>query len=169
MVEPQVPIADITKKLALVSAQWRSNLTELHALQEKAVELQKAFDEQSLDEDQVKFKELLKESQVLAQLVKQYESTLEVVMSKFRAQTNLAQRERQETRKDIERMLEEERKENALLRMENTRLADYLSRSVQVMRQAISIDDESDVSRLVSGLAKENETLRTMLIASLKQ
>nr|KAJ3421244.1 hypothetical protein HK105_004129 [Polyrhizophydium stewartii] len=64
-------------------------------------------------------------------------------------------------------MLEEERAENAQLRLENARLAEHLARCVQTMRDAANADEEAEVAMLVAGLAKENETLRSMLIASL--
>ncbi|OAJ44899.1 hypothetical protein BDEG_28082 [Batrachochytrium dendrobatidis JEL423] len=143
------------------------NITELNRLQEKAVELQEAFVTYTPNEERIRFRDLQRENQVLSQLVKQYESTLEIIMSKFRSQTHLIQQERQELRDNTDRILDQERTENELLREENTRLTEHLGKCIQVMREASSANDEADVAMLVAGLAKENETLRAMLIASL--
>nr|KAJ3421243.1 hypothetical protein HK105_004128 [Polyrhizophydium stewartii] len=93
-------VEELYAKLQLLSEQWRQNTSELGQLQEKAAELQAAVPalakggEQALapyaptkDDDRIRFKELQKENRILSQLVKQHESTLEVVMSKFRLQT----------------------------------------------------------------------------------
>ncbi|KAI8851729.1 hypothetical protein BC829DRAFT_112748 [Chytridium lagenaria] len=44
--------------------------------------------------------ELVKENRILNQLIKQYESTMEVIMAKFRAQTSLIQKEKHTLQSD---------------------------------------------------------------------
>ncbi|KAH6583685.1 hypothetical protein BASA60_001330 [Batrachochytrium salamandrivorans] len=160
-------MADLNRKLLHLSTQWQDNLAEINRLRNKADELQEAFTSFKPNEERIRFRRLQKENQVLSQLVKQYESTLEVIMGKFRTQTNLIQQERMALRADAEKMLHDERNENAMLRIENTRLAEHLDQCAHVMREVSSSNDEADVAMLVAGLAKENETLRSMLIASL--
>ncbi|KAH6576614.1 hypothetical protein BASA62_001308 [Batrachochytrium salamandrivorans] len=152
-------MADLNRKLLHLSTQWQDNLAEINRLRNKADELQEAFTSFKPNEERIRFRRLQKENQVLSQLVKQYESTLEVIMGKFRTQTNLIQQERMALRADAEKMLHDERK--------NTRLAEHLDQCAHVMREVSSSNDEADVAMLVAGLAKENETLRSMLIASL--
>ncbi|TPX71513.1 hypothetical protein SpCBS45565_g01042 [Spizellomyces sp. 'palustris'] len=109
-----------------------------------------------------RYAELQKENQLLNQLIKQYESTLEIVMSKFRSQAQSIQKEKRELQLKLERTLEEERAINTTLRTENTTLQEQLDSCIRVIREAVSMD-EVDMDMVVSGMAKENETLRQML------
>ncbi|KAJ3196155.1 hypothetical protein HK101_009895 [Irineochytrium annulatum] len=86
-----------------------------------------------------KYSELLKENRLLNQLIKQYESTLEVIMAKFRVQTAL--------QIEWSRNLDQERQENSRLRLENVRLSERLDESVNVIRMAIEADDETELAR----------------------
>ncbi|KAH6584354.1 hypothetical protein BASA61_007519 [Batrachochytrium salamandrivorans] len=141
-------MADLNRKLLHLSTQWQDNLAEINRLRNKADELQEAFTSFKPNEERIRFRRLQKENQVLSQL-------------------NLIQQERMALRADAEKMLHDERNENAMLRIENTRLAEHLDQCAHVMREVSSSNDEADVAMLVAGLAKENETLRSMLIASL--
>lgn len=93
-------------------------------------------------DDATKVLELVKENRTMNQLLKQYESTLEIIMSKFRAQTSAIYAEKQSILDEAGRLLEQERTENRKLREENLRLTEQLDESTEVIRRALhSMDD----------------------------
>ncbi|KAI8813585.1 hypothetical protein BJ742DRAFT_672528, partial [Cladochytrium replicatum] len=112
-----------------------------------------------------RFSELHKENQLLNQLIKQYESTLEVVMGKFRAQTQNIARDKQELHAQLERAVEEERFEKDQLRLQNLILQEQVDSCFRIIREAVRADEEEEekAGAFVSSMMNENETLRTML------
>ncbi|KAI8907015.1 hypothetical protein DFJ77DRAFT_514149 [Powellomyces hirtus] len=109
-----------------------------------------------------RYVELQKENQLLNQLIKQYESTLEVVMGKFRTQAQMIQKEKHDLQLKLEHALREERATILQLRGENTALQTHLGTCLNVMRDAVAVDD-TNLDMLLTGLVKENEGLRNML------
>ncbi|KAJ3322572.1 hypothetical protein HDV06_002949 [Boothiomyces sp. JEL0866] len=113
------------------------------------------------DENIIKYKQLQKENTVLNHLLKQYESTLDIIMKKFRLQTILIQKEKQSFKKDFLLKLEKEQMENEELRQENKELKEKLLNFVSITRELLKEDDETE--SLVVKLQTENETLRKIL------
>ncbi|KAJ3158483.1 hypothetical protein HDU86_002708 [Geranomyces michiganensis] len=111
---------------------------------------------------ETRYVELQKENQLLNQLIKQYESTLEVVMGKFRSQAQAIQKEKHDLQLKLERSLHDERQTISQLRGENTALQTQLGTCLNVMRQAVAVDDDN-VDVLLAGLVRENEGLREMM------
>ncbi|KAJ3279331.1 hypothetical protein HK104_001555 [Borealophlyctis nickersoniae] len=172
---------DTADKLSLLSTRLESNRDLIQSLQAQASALREQLldgqpssgggsgrDRGSVDfaDYDTRFAELQKENQLLNQTIKQYESTLEIVMSKFRAQTQTIQRERHEVQRQLERVLEDERQTNRALREENLVLQERLDTSLRVMREAVRVDEETDVNSLITSLASENENLRQLLTLS---
>ncbi|KAI8895486.1 hypothetical protein BC833DRAFT_601069 [Globomyces pollinis-pini] len=77
--------SEVKDELTTLLSNWKSNLSLLKELQHKAEDLELLTI--TPDESYLRYKELQKENNVLNLLLKQYESTLDVIMKKFRAQT----------------------------------------------------------------------------------
>ncbi|KAJ3117716.1 hypothetical protein HDU96_005846 [Phlyctochytrium bullatum] len=99
--------------------------------------------------------ELLKENRVLNQLIRQYEATLEVVMSKFRAQTSLIQREKKVLQDEWHANLLAARAENDSLRKENILLSEQLEESMKAIRQALQADEYPSAAAAESGVVPD--------------
>ncbi|KAI8822213.1 uncharacterized protein EV422DRAFT_619343 [Fimicolochytrium jonesii] len=110
-----------------------------------------------------RYLELQKENQILNQIIKQYETTLEVVMGKFRSQAQSIQKDKHEQKIRMERSLKDERGTITHLRAENATLRSHLGTCLNVMRQAVAAADDTDTDALLAGLSKENQGLREML------
>ncbi|KNC97919.1 uncharacterized protein SPPG_06909 [Spizellomyces punctatus DAOM BR117] len=162
----------IRETLELITSKWQATRVLVKELTARVNSLEQG-DPQKLGaqrepppfpfaEYDTRYAELQKENQLLNQLIKQYESTLEIVMSKFRSQAQSIQKEKRELQLKLERTLEEERAINTTLRTENKTLQEQLDSCMRVIREAVSVD-EVDMDMVVSGMAKENETLRQML------
>ncbi|KAJ3055225.1 hypothetical protein HK097_011108 [Rhizophlyctis rosea] len=167
---------DESDKLDLLTEQWQENRDLIRALQEQAKALRNEIitndttggpprERGPIDfaEFDTKYAELQKENQLLNQTIKQYETTLEIIMAKFRAQTQTIQKEKHDLQLQLESVLEEERQSNAILRKENTFLQERLDESLQVMRQAVRSDEDSNVEGFFTSLTQENESLREIL------
>ncbi|KAJ3121934.1 hypothetical protein HK100_012181 [Physocladia obscura] len=90
--------------------------------------------------------ELQRETRILNQLTKQYEATIEVIMSKFRLQTDMIQKEKERMKREAEMELAEERAANEELRRENIQLQIQLQHSVHVVREALLAYEQDDIS-----------------------
>ncbi|KAJ3282713.1 hypothetical protein HDU79_009703 [Rhizoclosmatium sp. JEL0117] len=98
--------------------------------------------------------ELQRETRILNHLIKQYEATIEVIMTKFRLQTDLIQKQKQSMQIEADRKLAAEQAANEELRQENIRLQAKLQESIQVMRLALLAYDDADPE----GLAQATKT-----------
>ncbi|KAJ3037170.1 hypothetical protein HDV00_001981 [Rhizophlyctis rosea] len=170
---------DEAYKLNVLEDTWQNNRNLLRAIQEQVKALQADILDRPAGEEaprergivdftefDTKYAELQKENQLLNQTIKQYETTLEIIMAKFRTQAQTIQKEKHDLQLQLERVLEEERQSNEALRQENCSLQEQLSTSLQVMRQAVQADEESNAENMFASLAKENENLRQLLSIS---
>ncbi|KAJ3275221.1 hypothetical protein HDV01_000946 [Terramyces sp. JEL0728] len=158
---------DWKKEFEELSEIWKQNKAMIDQLNTQIEDL-KDFT-LTADENIIKYKQLQKENntytryepQVLNHLLKQYESTLDIIMKKFRLQTILIQKEKQSFKKDFILKLEKEQQENEELRQENKELKEKLLNFVSITRELLKEDDETE--SLVVKLQTENETLRKIL------
>ncbi|TPX45470.1 hypothetical protein SeLEV6574_g03846 [Synchytrium endobioticum] len=100
-------------------------------------------------EQNVKYLDLQKEVQVLNQIIKQYESTLDIVMGKLRAQAVTAQREKMELQVKLQKALDDERAISQSLRTENAILQSRLDDAFRAIREALGAASE-DLTDLFS-------------------
>ena len=117
-----------------------------------------------IDDERVIIKDLQKENHILNHLIKQYEATLDVVMAKFRTQTQHMQLDSYDAQREVMQMLDAERVENSLLRADNVRLAEQLTLCVQMVREAVSLmdTDSADTVKLITHLSNQNEILKSV-------
>ncbi|ORX79810.1 hypothetical protein BCR32DRAFT_294200 [Anaeromyces robustus] len=117
---------------------------------------------QDIDE---KYIDLSKENQMLNQVVKDYESTLDIIMNKYRLQTKSMQSEKQNLQLKLENDIFREKSNVQKLMNENKELQEKLNRSINVMREALSASEESenDNDLLIQSLINENNGLKSML------
>ncbi|KAJ3094838.1 hypothetical protein HDU97_007531 [Phlyctochytrium planicorne] len=119
----------------------------LHGLQEK---LNERNEDMIKDTDGNHYADLLRENRILNQLIKQYESTMDVIMAKFRAQTvesqpvTLIQKEKQALQNDWNQNLMAERNENMKLRKENILLSEQLEAALSAIRNALQASSNED-------------------------
>ncbi|KAJ3255047.1 hypothetical protein HK103_006667 [Boothiomyces macroporosus] len=150
---------DWKKEFEELSEIWKQNKLMIDQLNLKIEDLKDYT--LTADENIIKYKQLQKENNVLNHLLKQYESTLDIIMKKFRLQTILIQKEKQSFKKDFILKLEKEQFENEELRQENKELKEKLLNFVSITRELLKEDDETE--SLVVKLQTENETLRKIL------
>ncbi|ORY44392.1 hypothetical protein BCR33DRAFT_785076 [Rhizoclosmatium globosum] len=103
--------------------------------------------------------ELQRETRILNHLIKQYEATIEVIMTKFRLQTVRGgvgpnSKAKAKYADEADRKLAAEQAANEELRQENIRLQAKLQESIQVMRLALLAYDDADPE----GLAQATKT-----------
>ncbi|KXS19895.1 hypothetical protein M427DRAFT_52731 [Gonapodya prolifera JEL478] len=111
-----------------------------------------------------KLGDLVRENQALNQVLRDYESALEMVMGKFRSQANSVQREKRELEIKANALLQEERQKSYVLSEENALLRQRLNQAMVVMREALEADENEDEQNVrVSALLEENQGLRRML------
>ncbi|KAJ3211586.1 hypothetical protein HDU82_005513 [Entophlyctis luteolus] len=91
--------------------------------------------------------ELQRETRILHQLTKQYEATIEVIMSKFRLQADLVQKEKERMKREADAELAQQMEMNADLRQENVELQTKLYESVEVIRMALQAQGEDEEGR----------------------
>ncbi|CAG8444144.1 14351_t:CDS:2 [Ambispora leptoticha] len=107
--------------------------------------------------------QLNEENASLSSLVKEYETTLQVMMSKFRVQAHEIQQSKLQMQREYESLLEEERKKNAQISLENMQLHSHLSAIGNLVRQAYDVQTDLDTEILLESLCIENLGLREML------
>ncbi|KAI8610608.1 hypothetical protein BC830DRAFT_1144955 [Chytriomyces sp. MP71] len=89
--------------------------------------------------------DLQRENKILSNLVKQYEATIEVIMGKFRLQTDLVHKQKIAIQRECDFELAKEKQLNDELRKENIALADKLQESVDVVRFVLAnSEDEAE-------------------------
>ncbi|KAJ3073783.1 hypothetical protein HDU98_000703 [Podochytrium sp. JEL0797] len=103
----------------------------------------------------VRARELQRETRILNHLIKQYEATIEVIMAKFRLQTDLIQKQKQTLQQEFDVKLAEERAANEALRQENIQLQMRLQESVDVIRRALDAHEEEESAELNEVAKKE--------------
>ncbi|KAJ3393924.1 hypothetical protein HDU92_007404 [Lobulomyces angularis] len=120
--------------------------------------------DRDFENESLKLSEIGKENIILNQLIKQYESTLELVINKLKVQTQLLHKEKLDFQIRLDQALEQEKKKNELLMEENFDLKKKLDSSLNTIRRSIELSSDNDgVTLVVSGLMKENENLRNLL------
>ncbi|KAL7751694.1 hypothetical protein RI367_002693 [Sorochytrium milnesiophthora] len=92
--------------------------------------------------------DLQRENMILQQTIKEYESTLEVIMSKYRAQVTSEQSEMKREAQEIQRehqvrLMEVEDNAMAVM-LENSELREQLSRAEAVIRTALQVGEEEE-------------------------
>ncbi|KAG4106293.1 hypothetical protein H8356DRAFT_1025615 [Neocallimastix lanati (nom. inval.)] len=117
---------------------------------------------QDIDE---KYIDLSKENQILNQVVKDYESTLDIIMNKYRLQTKTMQSEKQNLQVQLENDIFKEKKHVQDLMKENKELQEKFNRCISVIREALLVSEESDNDNelLIQSLINENNGLKDML------
>ncbi|KAJ3342266.1 hypothetical protein HDU93_002739 [Gonapodya sp. JEL0774] len=111
-----------------------------------------------------KLGDLVRENQALNQVLRDYESALEMIMVKFRAQANSAQREKRDVEIRAGALLQEERQKSFILSEENAALRQRLNQAMAVMRDALAAEESSDENTVrITALLEENLGLRRML------
>ncbi|KAJ3177969.1 hypothetical protein HDU85_005686 [Gaertneriomyces sp. JEL0708] len=109
-----------------------------------------------------RYAELQKENQILNQTIKQYETTLEILMVKFRQQAQQIHNSTISSHTQLRSILDTERSLNASLREENTRLQEQLDDCIRVMRESLNADDD-DMQSVLAGVVEENRVLKQAL------
>ncbi|KAG9298760.1 hypothetical protein G9A89_012828 [Geosiphon pyriformis] len=107
--------------------------------------------------------QLNEENAALSLLVKEYETTLQVVMSKFRIQAHEIQQSKLQMQREYEIMLEEETQKTSKASLENAELHSHLSIIGTLVRQAYDFQSDLDTEILLQSLCIENQGLREML------
>ncbi|ORX51407.1 hypothetical protein BCR36DRAFT_411873 [Piromyces finnis] len=117
---------------------------------------------QDIDE---KYIDLSKENQMLNQVVKDYESTLDIIMNKYRLQSKTMQSEKQNLQLKFEIEISKEKSYVQNLLKENKELQEKLDRCIFVMREALSASEENDNDNefLIQSLINENNGLKNIL------
>jgi len=117
---------------------------------------------QDIDE---KYIDLSKENQMLNQVVKDYESTLDIIMNKYRLQTKTMQSEKQNLQLKLENDIFKEKSNVQKLMNENKELQEKLNRCISVMREALAASEEvdNDNELLIQSLINENNGLKSIL------
>ncbi|KAJ3225442.1 hypothetical protein HK099_006813 [Clydaea vesicula] len=153
---------EIQKKIAKLSeSSFQANQTIKELLNELQIITNPDRD---FENENLKLSEIGKENIILNQLIKQYESTLELVINKLKVQTQLLHKEKLDFQIRLDQALEQEKKKNELLMEENFDLKKKLDSSLNTIRRSIELSSDNDgVTLVVSGLMKENENLRNLL------
>ncbi|KAI9092669.1 hypothetical protein DFS34DRAFT_632722 [Phlyctochytrium arcticum] len=157
---------EIVERLEKISEKWQDNRLLVKELSARVSALQiprpVEVPQITAAEYDSRYGDIQRENQLLNQTIKQYETTLEILMTKFRSQAHSIQKEKHDLQLKLEHTLQEERVNNTSLKNENTILQEQLSNCLRVMREALNADDVN-VDVVLGGMAKENETLRQML------
>lgn len=115
----------------------------------------------------VMMREKEKENQLLQLLLRQYESTLDIVMKKFRTQTGLIHDKKLREHSDLESALQAEQAENDRLVAENTALHSLLEKCTRAMREALSsIDTSEPISLHVAGYISHANSTESAIFTS---
>ncbi|KAJ3346356.1 hypothetical protein HDU91_007057 [Kappamyces sp. JEL0680] len=133
---------------------WKSVSEQLAQLQEEMKELALITTPMEADAFQIKMREKEKENVVLQLMVRQYESTLglrrgsdprDIIMKKFRMQTNLIKQEQERATQELQEALDLEMAENNRLRRENAALVTHLESCTKVVRDAVGLLDDAPI------------------------
>ena len=107
---------------------------------------------------------LQSENRQLSHFLKEYESTLESVMDKFRHQAHQAQKERLQLQRTYEQLLLAERNDISALHDTNVHLQSNVVRIAHaVAKQYDTEEGDIDDNALIIELETENKHLRVML------
>ena len=106
--------------------------------------------------------EAQRENQLLTQTLKDYDSTLRLTMSKFRAVLQQSDAEKSKCRADYEELLQRDRERMEKLELENLQLREQLESVGRGMRESLrnGIDEDNELIRVLAMVQRENETLR---------
>jgi hypothetical protein len=104
------------------------------------------------------------ENQTLADMVEEYQSSIDLIMNKYRLETQNVTLHK-DNYKHFETMYKREKEENDVLRNENVLLKQKIEQMINVMHMAVQQDNEisKDEEAVNEQLALENETLRQLL------
>lgn len=111
--------------------------------------------------NQQKIHEIVKENLELSKIVKEYETTMELMISRVREQLYQNEIDKNSQIKEIENKVEKEMKINLHLREQNTILQNELARAINTIKTALHTDDGRD-DELVR-IRTENQVLRKLL------
>ncbi|KAJ3362778.1 hypothetical protein GGF32_005581 [Allomyces javanicus] len=108
---------------------------------------------------------LQQDNAALAATLKEYESTLELIMSKFRAQVQAAQDDKKRLHRDLQVHLAAERDRSDQLAREKTQAMEKLDAAQAIMRTSLRLaaEEDRDWAEQVAALQVEVETLRATL------
>ncbi|KAF0552912.1 hypothetical protein C2G38_2144408 [Gigaspora rosea] len=108
-------------------------------------------------------RQLNEENSELLSIIKEYETTLQIVMKKFRIQSCEIQRSKLDMQRDYEALLEEERATTSQVLSENVTLQSYISSISSLVREAYNAQTDLDTDILIESLKVENQGLKQML------
>ncbi|CAG8563837.1 2017_t:CDS:10 [Ambispora gerdemannii] len=172
--------------VAELCTQLASNREQIQSLEQQVIELQNRADEftgplirasirappfesgtSEIERQNVRLiyenQQLNEENASLSSLVKEYETTLQVMMSKFRLQAHEIQQSKLQMQREYESLLEKERRKNAQISLENVQLHLHLTAVGNLVRQAYDVQTDLDTEILLESLCIENLGLREML------
>ncbi|KAJ3129553.1 hypothetical protein HK098_001029 [Nowakowskiella sp. JEL0407] len=171
-------VEKLAEKLNTLSIHLQSNRYVVNGLYNQAKQLrEKALNQEVLENElskvphdpaeyETKYLELQRENQVLNHLIKEYDSAMHIIMSKYRAKTDSFHREKQELQLQFDKALDQEKIYNENLTLENLNLRHQLHSSFEVIRTALNNDEDDLVASELVRVQKENETLRELLAIS---
>ncbi|CAG8659936.1 22138_t:CDS:2 [Cetraspora pellucida] len=108
-------------------------------------------------------RQLNEENSELLSIIKEYETTLQIVMMKFRIQSCEIQRSKLDMQRDYEALLDEERATTSQVLSENVTLQSYISNISSLVREAYDAQTDLDTDILIESLKVENQGLKQML------
>ncbi|CAG8456967.1 17517_t:CDS:2 [Acaulospora morrowiae] len=107
--------------------------------------------------------QLNEENSELLAIIKEYETTLQVMMNKFRVQAYEIQQSKFDMQRDYEALLEEERRAKSQVLVEHASLLSQISKVGSIVREAYDAQTNIDTDILVESLYIENQGLRQLL------
>ena len=144
--------------LKQATAQLQTNLTKIKDIEQKISLVNTLTLKDTL---QQKYNNLFNENLCLNQLIKDYEQCLELIMLKFRLQSQKLLDIESKHNSNTRQLLDEFEIQQSALEKENLQLREMLGKVCEILRGGLG--DDTLIEKSMQELVVENDTFRTLL------